>query len=94
MDHGNNNEAKSLSSNLANKGVYEGDLNNISGDSNVLIVQRASNSCANSPEPTFGIVETMYIDQKLYGIQRFTSLTLRTYIRKKSNDTWESWAEK
>ena len=81
-------------SNLANKGVYAGNLNDISGNSNVLIVQRASNSCANAPETAFGIVETMYIDGNLYGIQRFTSLNLRSYIRKKSNGTWESWVEK
>jgi hypothetical protein len=87
---------KANMSDLPNKGPYTGDLNNISGNANILIFHRASNNCLNAPTAAYGLVETLYIDSTLYAIQRFTSFetVTRFFVRKKDNGAWSSWAEK
>jgi len=83
-------------SDLPNKGPYTGDLNNISGNANILIFHRASNNCLNAPTAAYGLVETLYIDSVSYAIQRFTSLEAysKLFVRTKSDGVWGSWVEK
>ena len=85
-----------VNSNLANKGVYSGDLDNIPFVPNFMTVYRASNTCLNTPIVSFGIVETMWIDSTNFAIQRFTAFTSppRIFVRVKDENIWKSWAEK
>ena len=94
----NTNEIANVNSNLSNKGIYSGDLNNIpSSQINKLIIHRANYECENAPAVSFGLVETMYVDNAQYAIQRYTSLehpTPRFWIRTKGDGVWNGWVEK
>lgn len=83
-------------SDLPNKGPYTGDLNNISGNPNILIFHRANNECLNAPVRAHGLVETLYIDSAPFAVQKFTSLEVvpRLWIRAKVNNIWNAWVEK
>ena len=83
----------SLNSNIVNKGIYNGDLDEITMSRNMISVYRAGYNCANSPvENSYGIVKTIYIDGGDYAIQEFVSLTTGYYyIRLKLNGIWSKW---
>jgi hypothetical protein len=87
---------KASISDLANKGIYTGDLNDIPVAANVLTIYRAMNNSVNAPISSYGLVETMYIDSSLFAIQRFTSLDNppRLFTRRKQSGVWGNWAEK
>jgi len=85
-----------VNSNIANRGFYLDNLNDIPYVSNIMTVYRASPECANNPTKAYGIVKTLYIDAGDYAIQEFTAMdaTNSFSVRTKLNGIWGDWIEK
>ena len=87
---------KANASDIPNKGVYVGNLNDIPVAANALTIWLSDTASTNSPVAVYGLVETIYIGNSSHAIQRFTSweATPRLFVRRKNSGTWGSWVEK